>query len=158
MTFTDRSDEQAMQVRRAVLGDDHVDRAVARTGDLDRDFQALATQFAWGGLWSRDALDRPTRSLVTVAILAALGREAELRMHLEAALRRTGAPREQVIEALLHVAIYAGLPAANEGFRLLTEVAAAVDDESASASETDPVQPAAGTRPGTSPAPEEDQA
>lgn len=156
MTFTDRNDEQAMQVRRAVLGDDHVDRAVARTGDLDRDFQALATQFAWAGLWSRDALDRPTRSLVTIAILAALGREAELRMHLEAALQRTGAPREQVVEALLHVAVYAGLPAANEGFRLLTEVAAAVDGEAANAPESEPAPTADG--PDTpSPSHQEDQ-
>ncbi len=116
--------DQAMAVRRAVLGDDHVDRSIAATTDLTTAFQDLATTMAWGGLWSRDGLDRPDRSLVTIGILAALGRTDELRMHLQAALARTGADRGAIVEVLLHVGVYAGLPAANEGFRLLAELAA----------------------------------
>lgn len=116
--------DEAMAVRRAVLGDAHVDAAVAGTTDLDAPFQELATRVAWGGLWARDGLAPDQRSLVTVGILAALGREAELRMHLRAALARTGASQEQLAEVLLHAAIYAGLPAANEGFKILAEVVA----------------------------------
>lgn len=120
--------DEAMAVRRAVLGDDHVDAAVAGTTATNAAFQDLATSVAWGGLWSRDGLARHDRSVVTVAILAALGREAELRMHLRAALERTGVEREDLVEVLLHVGVYAGLPAANEAFRALGEVVAELDD------------------------------
>lgn len=115
--------DAAMAVRRAVLGDDHVDAAVEGTTDLTAAFQDLATTVAWGGLWSRDGLDRPDRSQVTIAILAALGRTDELQMHLRAALLRTGVERDDLVEVLLHVAVYAGLPAANEAFAVLSKVA-----------------------------------
>lgn len=121
--------DDAMAVRRAVLGDDHVDAAVANRSDLDAAFQDLATTVAWGGLWSRDGMVRRDRSLVTIAILAALGREAELRMHLRAALERIGVDPDDLVEVLLHVGVYAGLPAANEGFSALREVTAELDDD-----------------------------
>ena len=117
--------DRAMAVRRRVLGDEHVDDAVARTTPETAPFQELATQVAWGGLWSRDGLTARERSLVTIAVLAALGRTDEVRMHLHAALERTGVDRAEVVEALLHVGVYAGLPAANEAFALLRDV---VDD------------------------------
>lgn len=104
--------ERGERVRREVLGDEHVDRATARATEVDRDFQAFITETAWGRLWARDGLDRRTRSLVTIALLAGLGRAEELELHLRA-IRRTGAGRDEVIETLLHVAVYAGVPAAN---------------------------------------------
>src|SRR5438128_5102504 len=91
------------QVRREVLGDEHVDRAQRRTSDLDRDFQRLITEGAWGSVWARPELDRRTRSLVTIAILAALGRE-ELALHLRAT-RNTGATPTEIAEVLMHVAV-----------------------------------------------------
>ena len=126
MTDDDRH-ERGMQVRRAVLGDEHVDRAVANTSPLDTDFQEYITGSAWADVWGRDGLDRPTRSLVTIALLAALGHEEELEMHLRAA-RRTGATPEAIGEALLHVALYAGVPAANRAFAALKRVDAASHD------------------------------
>jgi len=108
--------ETGLQVRREVLGNEHVARAQARTTALDADFQRFITEYAWGGVWARPDLDRRTRSLVTIAILAALGRE-ELALHLRAS-RNTGATLEEIAEVLLHVAIYAGVPAANAAFAL----------------------------------------
>lgn len=113
--------ERGMAVRRAVLGDDHVDRAVAATSDLDESFQHYLTGAAWADVWGRDGLDRPTRSLVTLALLAALGHEREFEMHLRAS-RNTGATPEQITEVLLHVALYAGVPAANTAFAALKQV------------------------------------
>lgn len=112
---------RGMEVRRAVLGDDHVDRALARTTPLDAAFQDWIVGAAWADVWGRPGLDRATRSLVTIALLAALGHERELEMHLRAT-RRTGATPEQVAEALLHVAVYAGVPAANTAFGALRRV------------------------------------
>lgn len=106
--------EQGMRVRREVLGDDHVDRAEAERTWLDEDFQRFITETAWGSVWARPGMDRRTRSLVTIAILAALGRE-ELAMHLRAT-RNTGASAEDVAETLFHVAIYAGIPLAHAAF------------------------------------------
>ena len=106
--------ERGMQTRREVLGDEHVERAQARVTAFDADFQRLITETAWGFLWSRPDLDRRTRSLVTIAILAALGRE-ELALHL-AASRNTGVDPREVAEVLLHVAFYAGVPVANKAF------------------------------------------
>lgn len=103
--------ERGMTVRREVLGDEHVDRATAAADALDEDFQHFITEVAWGSLWDRPHLDRRTRSLVTIAILAALDRE-ELDLHLRAS-RRLGVPAEEVMETLRHVAVYAGIPAAN---------------------------------------------
>lgn len=100
-----------MKKRREVLGDEHVDRAMAQTTDLDAEFQEWITDTAWGGVWSRPGLDTRTRSLITIGILAALGRE-ELDIHLRS-IENTGVSREEVMEVLYHVAIYAGIPAAH---------------------------------------------
>lgn len=109
--------ETGMRVRREVLGDAHVERAQAQATDLDADFQRFITETAWGSVWSRPDLDRRTRSLVTIAILAALGRHDELALHLRAT-RNTGASPRDIAETLLHVAVYAGVPAANTAFAL----------------------------------------
>lgn len=102
-----------MAARRRVLGEDHVDRAVASTTAFDRDFQRWITEAVWGAVWTRDVLDDRTRSLVTIALLAALGRD-ELDLHLRAT-RNTGVTAEEVAEVMLHVGVYAGVPAANHG-------------------------------------------
>jgi len=112
---------RGMRTRRSVLGDEHVDRAVALTTDLDRPFQDYIVGAAWADVWDRPGLERPTRSLVTIALLAALGHEHELEMHLRAT-RRTGASIEQITETLLHVAVYAGVPAANIAFAAMKRV------------------------------------
>ena len=104
--------DEGLRVRREVLGSAHVDGALARQTDFDAPFQRFITEVAWGTLWSRPELDRRTRSLLTIAILAALGRKEELELHLRAS-QGTGATPEEVREALLHVAVYAGVPAAN---------------------------------------------
>lgn len=115
--------ELGLRIRREILGDEHVDRAIAGTDHLDEAFQSYLTGAAWADVWGREGLDRPTRSLVTIALLAALGHERELAMHLRAAAR-TGASREQIVEVLLHVAVYAGIPAANTAFAALKQLAA----------------------------------
>ena len=106
---------QGMRIRRQVLGDAHVDRAEARKTDFDEAFQRYITESAWGAVWSRPHLDPRTRSLVTIALLGALGHFEELEMHVKAA-RNTGADPSEIAEALLHVAVYAGVPAANRAF------------------------------------------
>jgi 4-carboxymuconolactone decarboxylase len=118
---------QGMTVRRAVLGDEHVDRAVATTTSFTEPFQDFITRYAWGDIWSRPGLSRPERSMITLAMLAALQHENELAMHVRAALRNGLSP-EQIQEVLLQVAVYAGVPAANRAFavaqRVLSEVGA----------------------------------
>jgi 4-carboxymuconolactone decarboxylase len=109
--------EQGMKTRRAVLGSAHVDRAKAATTTFDAPFQELITEAAWGRVWSRPDLSGRDRSLVTIALLAALGQDEEMAMHIRATAN-TGATREEVREALLHVAIYAGVPAANHAIRI----------------------------------------
>jgi 4-carboxymuconolactone decarboxylase len=104
-----------MRVRREVLGDAHVDRAVANTTEFTADFQDFITRYAWGELWARPGLSRPQRSMVTMALLAGLGRHEELAMHVRAALRN-GVTAAEIREVLLHVAVYAGVPAANHAF------------------------------------------
>jgi len=117
--------ENGMRVRREVLGDEHVDRAVERTTPFTADFQDLITRYAWGEIWARPGLDRKTRSCITLAALVALGREEELAMHVRAALR-VGLTPDEIKEVLLHSAIYCGVPAANGAFavaqRVLDEV------------------------------------
>ena len=113
----DNAFERGLEVRKEVLGAEHVERAQARATHLDRDFQRWITETAWGGVWTRTRLDRRTKHLVTIAILAALGRE-ELDLHLRAS-RNTGASPEDIAEALMHVAVYAGVPAANAAFAKL---------------------------------------
>lgn len=109
-----------MTVRRQVLGDEHVDRAKEATSAIDRDFQTWITENVWGDLWARPVLERRERSLVTIAMLAASGQD-ELEVHLRAA-RNTGATPEEIAEVLLHVAVYAGVPAANHAFGLMKDV------------------------------------
>jgi 4-carboxymuconolactone decarboxylase len=106
-----------MRTRREVLGDEHVDRAVASTTDFTAPFQDFITRYAWGELWNRPGLTRPERSMITLAILAALGRDEELVLHLRAALRNGLSP-EEIREVLMQVAVYAGVPAANRAFAL----------------------------------------
>ena len=104
-----------LRTRREVLGDEHVDRAQAGTTEFTAPFQDFITRYAWGEIWNRPGLSRPQRSMITLAVLAALGREEELALHARAA-RRNGLTDEQIAEVLLHVAVYAGVPAANRGF------------------------------------------
>jgi 4-carboxymuconolactone decarboxylase len=104
--------EAGMKVRREVLGEEHVQKAQAASTAFDADFQRFITETAWGSVWARPGLDRRTRSLITISILAALGRTEELALHLKAT-RNTGVTPEEIAEALLHVAVYAGVPAAN---------------------------------------------
>lgn len=118
--------DRGMTNRRAVLGDAHVDRAVANTNDIDRDFQNLITRYAWGDIWDRPGLDKRTRSLLTIVMLLALGHEDELKMHLRASVA-CGVPREAVMEALLQSAIYCGVPAANSAFKAAKAVFAEMD-------------------------------
>ena len=113
--------ETGTRVRREVLGDAHVDRAVAAATPFDAPFQRFITETAWGTLWAGDGIDRRTRSLITIAILAALGRQEELALHLRAT-RNTGATADEVREALLHVAVYAGVPAANAAFAIAKSI------------------------------------
>jgi 4-carboxymuconolactone decarboxylase len=118
---------RGMTVRRAVLGDEYVDRAVGATTSFTEPFQDFITRYAWGDIWSRPGLSRAERSMITLAMLAALQHENELAMHVRAALR-DGLTPEQIQEVLLQVAVYAGLPAANRAFavaqRVLSEVGA----------------------------------
>ncbi len=113
--------ERGLSTRREVLGDDHVDEAIARTTEFTEDFQDLITRYAWGEIWSRDGLDRRTRSCITLTALVALGREEELAMHVRAALRIGLTPAE-IKEVLLHSAIYCGVPAANGAFAVAQRV------------------------------------
>ena len=114
---------QGMTVRREVLGDEHVDRAVAATTPLTAPFQDFITRYAWGEVWSRPGLSRAERSMVTLTALVVLRQEEELAMHLRAALRN-GLTPDQIGEVLLHTAVYAGVPAANRAFAIAREVLA----------------------------------
>jgi 4-carboxymuconolactone decarboxylase len=115
--------EQGMQVRREVLGNEHVDRAVAATTEFTGPFQDFITRYAWGEIWSRPGLTRAERSIITLTALAALRQEEELAMHVRGAVRN-GLTPEQIREVLLQVAIYAGVPAANRGFAVAQGVLA----------------------------------
>ena len=119
--------DAGMAMRRKVLGDAHVDRAEANKNEFTTDFQRFITTYAWGEVWTRPGLDRRTRSCVTLAMLAALGYEEELAMHVKAALRN-GLSREEIAEVLLQVAVYAGVPAANRAFAIARRALAEVDD------------------------------
>jgi 3-oxoadipate enol-lactonase/4-carboxymuconolactone decarboxylase len=109
--------DDGMRVRREVLGDEHVDRATARTTDLTREFQELITEYAWGTIWTRPGLDRRSRSLITLTALVARGHHEELALHLRAALTN-GLTVDEIKEALLQTAIYCGVPDANTAFRI----------------------------------------
>jgi 4-carboxymuconolactone decarboxylase len=113
--------EQGMKVRRAVLGDAHVDRSLEHRTEFNEAFQDLITRYAWGEIWTRPGLPRTTRSLITLAMMVALNRGEELRMHIRAALNN-GVSREEIQEVLLQTAIYCGVPAANSAFHVAEEV------------------------------------
>jgi 4-carboxymuconolactone decarboxylase len=118
--MSDPIHDAGMTVRREVLGDEHVDRAVAGTTPFTAPFQQFITRTAWGEVWTRPGLDRRTRSAITLALLAALGHEHELGMHVKAAIRN-GLTEEEIAEVLLHTAVYAGVPAANRAFAVAQE-------------------------------------
>jgi 4-carboxymuconolactone decarboxylase len=120
--------ERGMLVRRAVLGEEHVDRAQASTTEFTRDFQDLITRYAWGEIWNRPGLERKARSMLVIAITAALGRLDELKLHVRGA-RNTGVTRDEVKEVLLQVAVYAGVPAANSAFAAAAAVYREIDAE-----------------------------
>lgn len=119
--MSDDTYERGMEVRREVLGDDHVDAAIGATTELTADFQSFITRYAWGEVWTRPGLDRKTRSCITLTALVALNRPEELEMHLRAALRN-GLTRDEIREVLLHCAVYCGVPAANTAFGIAGRV------------------------------------
>ncbi|GAA0284564.1 4-carboxymuconolactone decarboxylase [Cryptosporangium japonicum] len=115
--------EAGMKVRREVLGDAHVDRATANTTEFTADFQDFITRYAWGEIWTREGLDRRTRSCMTLSLLVALRAENEIPMHVRAA-RRNGLTPDEIKEVFLHAAVYAGVPAANSAFAIAQKVLA----------------------------------
>ncbi len=126
---------QGMKTRRAVLGDAHVDRAERLKSDFDAPFQELITEAAWGQVWSGAALSPRERSMITIALLAALGQDDEVAMHVRATAN-TGATKEDVREALMHVAIYAGVPAANHAIKIVKQVYAKMEENEVRANES----------------------
>jgi 4-carboxymuconolactone decarboxylase len=120
--------DQGMSVRRAVLGETHVDRSLKNRNDFNQDFQDLITRYAWGEIWTRPGLPRHTRSLLTLAMMVALNRTDELRMHLRAAFNN-GVTRNDIKEVLLQTAIYCGVPAANSAFHVAEAVFAEMDNK-----------------------------
>lgn len=126
----DEAATRGMEVRRAVLGDAHVDRATAKTDALTRPFQELITRYAWGEVWGRDVIDRRSRSMITLALLATLGHREELAMHVRAGLRN-GLSREEIAEVLLHTGIYSGVPVTNAALGVMQQVFAEIDDDEA---------------------------
>jgi 3-oxoadipate enol-lactonase/4-carboxymuconolactone decarboxylase len=117
------NDDEGMRTRREVLGDEHVDHALAGATDFTRDFQDFITRYAWGEIWSRPGLDRRMRSAVTLTALTALGHHHELAMHIRAALRN-GLTQDEIKEVFLQAAVYCGVPAANRAFAIAQEVLA----------------------------------
>lgn len=126
--MSDQPFERGMQIRRSVLGDAHVNRAEANKTDFDADFQRMITEFAWGTVWAGDEIDKTTRHLITIAILAALGKENELTLHLRATAN-TGVTPTQLKAALHQVAVYAGIPAANTAFAVAKKVLAELAEQ-----------------------------
>jgi len=125
LVFMTSATDDGMRTRREVLGDEHVDRAIANTTEFTAPFQDLITRYAWGEIWTRPGLSRPERSMITLAMLAALRQEEELAMHVKAAVRNGLSP-EQIQEVLLQVAVYAGVPAANRAFAVAARVLAGI--------------------------------
>ncbi|MGO1072434.1 4-carboxymuconolactone decarboxylase [Lysobacter sp. CA199] len=124
-----------MKIRREVLGDAHVDRAMAADSDFTAEFQAFLTRAAWGTIWARDGLPRHTRSLLTIVMLVALGHDEELKLHVRAA-RNNGVTPDEIKEALMQAAIYCGVPAANHAFALARPIIEEQSAESATAQPT----------------------
>ncbi|MBO6509541.1 MAG: 4-carboxymuconolactone decarboxylase [Roseibium sp.] len=123
--------DRGAEVRKAVLGEDHVERAEASKTDLDAPFQTLITEGAWGTVWASDGISDRERSMLTLALLAALGNFEEIAMHIRATVR-TGASKQDVLEAFQHVAIYAGVPRANQALKIAKETYAEMEQETAS--------------------------
>lgn len=121
-------EERGEAIRRAVLGDGHVDRSEAARTEFTGPFQDFITRYAWGEVWARDGLDRRTRSAITLAVLTALGREHEIGLHVRGALRNGLSPAE-ISEVLLHTAVYAGVPAANAAFAVAQRVLSEADGD-----------------------------
>ena len=121
---------KGMEVRRAVLGDAHVDRSLARRTAFNEEFQDLITRYAWGEIWTRPGLPRHTRSLLTLGLMIALGHHDEFKMHVRAAFNN-GVTRDEIKEVILQCAIYAGVPAANSAFHLAKEVFREMDEPAA---------------------------
>ncbi len=119
-----------MEVRRAVLGDAHVDRAIEKTTEFTREFDDLITRYAWGEIWTRDGLPRRTRSLLTIGMLVALNRMEELRLHVRGALTN-GCTQDEIKEVLLQATIYCGVPSGNAAFRVAQDTFDALDRENA---------------------------
>ena len=115
--MSDSTHERGMEISREVLGDEHVDRAIAGTTEFTAAFQEFITTMAWGAVWGRDGLDRRSRSMITLAVLTALGRENEIALHVRGAVRN-GLTEAEIAEVLLHTAVYAGVPAANAAFAI----------------------------------------
>ncbi|MGB7952140.1 MAG: 4-carboxymuconolactone decarboxylase [Candidatus Binatia bacterium] len=120
--------DQGMAMRKSVLGAEHVARAEANKTDFDADFQSIITEGAWGTIWTRPGIDKKTRHLLTIAMLAALGKNEELAMHIRAT-RNTGVSSEEVREVLLQVSVYAGVPAANSAFAIAKRVYRELESE-----------------------------
>ena len=129
--MSDETYEKGLAIRKAVLGEDYVNASLAKADDFNADFQRLVTEFCWGAGWGREgALSRRDRSLMNIVLLGALNRGEEFKLHVRGALRN-GVTREEIREALIHLSIYAGIPAGVEGFRLARQVLTEVDAESA---------------------------
>jgi 4-carboxymuconolactone decarboxylase len=120
--------DDGMEVRREVLGPEHVDRATAQASELTREFQELITEYAWGAIWTRPGLDRRSRSMITLTALVALGHDEELALHLRAAITN-GLTVDEIKEVLMQTAIYCGVPAANTAFRIAQQVLEEAGDE-----------------------------
>jgi 4-carboxymuconolactone decarboxylase len=120
--------ERGLEVRKAVLGKEHVEKALASAGDFDRPLQELVTEYCWGWTWGREGLPRKTRSMLNLAMISALNRPHELKLHVKGALRN-GVTREEIREVLLQVGIYCGIPAAVDSFRIAREAIAEFDQE-----------------------------
>ena len=120
--------DRGLEIRKSVLGNEYVEKSLAAADDFNRPLQELVTEYCWGAVWGREGLSKKTRSMLNLAMLSALNRPHELRLHLRGALRN-GVTREEIREVLLQVAIYCGVPAAVDAFRIAREVLAEVDAE-----------------------------
>lgn len=121
--MTESGFERGLRIRKEVVGEEYVERSFAKAGDFGRDFQELVTEFCWGASWGRETLSRRDRSLLNLAIIGTLGRSAEFRLHTEGALRN-GVTPEEIKDTLIHLSVYAGIPAGVEAFRIAGEVLA----------------------------------
>lgn len=119
--MADSGFDRGLQIRKDVVGEEYVERAFANAGEFGREFQELVTEFCWGSSWGREALNRRDRSLLNLAIIGTLGRPAEFRLHVQGALRN-GVTSEEIKDALIHLSVYAGIPAGVEAFRIAADV------------------------------------